>query len=246
MPPRQRPARADATRDRILSAAVREFSAKGLAGARMEAIARRARVAKGLLFHHFGSKEGLWIAALERIYATLRAGQDEAGLRALGPMEGMRRLVRDTFRLFREHPEIVALMREENLYRARHVKASPNIRSLYNALFAAIRRLLEAGRAEGVFRADVDTTALYIALSGLGYFYCSNRWTLSAAFAGDLFQEERLAAYEAMIGDMVVAYLCSGIHAVPTQPAAGSATAADAAGVPATDIAIGRPRCGRK
>lgn len=228
MPPRQRPARtATAARDRILSAAVREFSAKGLAGARVETIARSARVAKGLLFHHFGSKEGLWTAALERTYETLRAGQDEAGLQALGPAEGMRRLVRDTFRLFREHPEIVALMREENLYRARHVKASAHIRSLYNALFAAIRRLLEAGRSEGVFRADVDPTSLYIALSGLGYFYCSNRWTLSAAFAGDLFQEERVAAYEAMITDMVVAYLCSGTHAVPPRPEAGNGSAAE-------------------
>ncbi len=89
-----------------------EFTAKGLSGARMEAVAKAAGVAKGLVFHHFGTKEGLWVACLERIYALLRAGQDEAGLVALGPAEGMRRLVRATFRLFRDRPEIVALMNE--------------------------------------------------------------------------------------------------------------------------------------
>jgi TetR/AcrR family transcriptional regulator len=173
----------------------------------MEAIARAAGVAKGLVFHHFGSKEGLWRAALAEIYARLRAGQDEAGLDALGPVEGMRRLVRDTFRLFRDHPEIVALMNEENLHRARHLRAMAEVRALYNPLFGAIDRLLRQGRQQGAFRDGVDVTLLYVALSGLGYFYCSNRWTLSAAFAGDLLQPERIAGYEAMIADMVIAYL---------------------------------------
>ena len=198
---------AAAAREAILEAAVKEFAAKGFAGARMDAVAREARVAKGLIFFHFGTKEGLWVAALERIYGMLRAGQDEAGLDGLGPVEGMRRLVRDTFRLFLERPEIVALMNEENLHRARHVAASPRIRALYNPLFTAMDRLLAAGRARGQFQEDVDVTALYVALSGLGYFYCANRWTLSAAFAGDLFAPGRVAAYEAMISDMVVAYL---------------------------------------
>lgn len=206
---------AEAAKAAILEAAVREFTAKGLAGARMDAIAQGADVAKGLVFHHFGTKEGLWVAALEHVYALLRAGQDAAGLEALGPVEGMRRLAHDTFRLFREHPEIVALMNEENLHRARHLRAAKSIPKLYNPLFEAIERLLREGRALGLFREDVDVTALYVALSGLGYFYCANRWTLSAAFAGDLFEPERVATYEAMLGDMVLAYLQKGGTLLP-------------------------------
>jgi len=198
---------AEGAKAAILAAAVREFTDKGLAGARMDEIARGAGVAKGLVFHHFGSKEGLWIAALEHAYALLRAGQDETALDALGPVEGMRRLAHGTFRLFRAHPEIVALMNEENLHRARHLRAAKAIPLLYNPLFATIERLLAAGRAQNLFREDVDVTALYVAMSGLGYFYCANRWTLSAAFAGDLFRPERIATYEDMLGEMVVAYL---------------------------------------
>lgn len=211
MPQRQRRIRgtrdAEAAKAAILAAAVREFTEKGLAGARMETVAQGAEVAKGLVFHHFGSKEGLWVAALEHVYGLLRAGQDAAGLEALGPVEGMRRLAQDTFRLFRAHPEIVALMNEENLHRARHLRAAEGIPKLYNPLFHAIEGLLQKGHAQGLFRPGVDATALYVALSGLGYFYCANRWTLSAAFAGDLFAPERLASYEEMLGEMVVAYL---------------------------------------
>ncbi len=200
---------AAAARSAILAAAIREFAQKGLAGARMDAIAREAGVAKGLAFHYFGSKDQLWVAALAEIYRTLRAGQDEAALDALGPLEGMRRLAVDTFRLFRDHPEIVSLMNEENLHRARHLKTAPDVRALYNPLFHAIGRLLAAGRAQGIFHRDADVKTLYVALSGLSYFYCSNRWTLSAAFADDLFRPASIAAYEALVGDMIVAYLCS-------------------------------------
>ena len=211
MPQRQRRIRgtrdAEAAKALILASAVREFTEKGLAGARMQAVAQGAEVAKGLVFHHYGSKEGLWVAALEHVYGLLRAGQDAAGLEELGPVEGMRRLALDTFRLFRAHPEIVALMNEENLYRARHLRAAEGIPKLYNPLFQAIEGLLRKGHAQGLFRPGVDATALYVALSGLGYFYCANRWTLSTAFAGDLFAPERLARYEAMLGEMVIAYL---------------------------------------
>lgn len=48
------------TRKRILDAAGKEFSEKGFDGARIAEIARRARVSKQLVHHHFGSKEGLF------------------------------------------------------------------------------------------------------------------------------------------------------------------------------------------
>ena len=54
------------TRERILKAALAEFSARGLAGARTETIARRARVNKRMLFYCFGSKRGLYAEVLRR------------------------------------------------------------------------------------------------------------------------------------------------------------------------------------
>jgi TetR/AcrR family transcriptional regulator len=52
------------SRARILSAALKEFSAKGFAGARVDAIARRANINKRMLYHYFGDKEELFKAVL--------------------------------------------------------------------------------------------------------------------------------------------------------------------------------------
>src|SRR5437016_5435911 len=54
------------TRDRILAAALKEFAAKGFHGARVDLIARRARINKRMLYHYFGDKEGLFKAVLRR------------------------------------------------------------------------------------------------------------------------------------------------------------------------------------
>ena len=56
----------EATKRRILSAALREFSAKGIAGARVDAIAARAKVNKRMLYYYFGSKDGLFREILRR------------------------------------------------------------------------------------------------------------------------------------------------------------------------------------
>jgi TetR/AcrR family transcriptional regulator len=53
-------------RERILAAALEEFATRGFDAASTNAIAARAEVAKGLVFHHFGSKEGLFDVLYEQ------------------------------------------------------------------------------------------------------------------------------------------------------------------------------------
>ena len=67
MPRSRQPARSDRTRDRILHAAIREFSEHGLAGARTSAIAAAARVNKALLYYYFRDKETLYTTGLEEV-----------------------------------------------------------------------------------------------------------------------------------------------------------------------------------
>ncbi|HEY6299972.1 MAG TPA: helix-turn-helix domain-containing protein, partial [Candidatus Binatus sp.] len=54
------------TREKILAAALAEFSARGFAGARVDAIARRARVNKRMLYYCFGAKQDLYREILRR------------------------------------------------------------------------------------------------------------------------------------------------------------------------------------
>ena len=66
--PRQHPVgrHPERTRERILASALREFSDKGFAGARVDGIARRARVNKRMLYHYFGNKASLFREILTR------------------------------------------------------------------------------------------------------------------------------------------------------------------------------------
>ena len=73
--------RADRTRKAILRAAIREFSAHGLAGARTDAIAESAKVNKALLYYYFKSKSGLYAAAIEEVSSAVA----ERALAALDP-----------------------------------------------------------------------------------------------------------------------------------------------------------------
>ena len=67
--------RADETKTRILDAALAEFSAYGVAGARVDRIAAAAGCNKNLLYIYFGNKENLFAEVLEqhlvRVYEDL-------------------------------------------------------------------------------------------------------------------------------------------------------------------------------
>src|ERR1700738_2910179 len=67
-----------ATRDRILAAALAEFSVEGFAGARVARIARRARVNKRMLYHYFGNKEDLFRGIFDRKLVQRAAWLTEA------------------------------------------------------------------------------------------------------------------------------------------------------------------------
>ncbi|MCC6645472.1 MAG: TetR/AcrR family transcriptional regulator [Polyangiaceae bacterium] len=80
MPPR--PARdPERTRARILAAALAEFASRGLAGARVDAIAAAAGVNKRMLYHYYGHKDDLYNAVLqdrlERRGASMASAPDD-------------------------------------------------------------------------------------------------------------------------------------------------------------------------
>jgi AcrR family transcriptional regulator len=87
----------EATKQRILAAALHEFSAKGISGARVDAIAQRAKVNKRMLYYYFGSKDGLFREILrnrvdERSAAF--AASDVCGSTRLA--DSQRNMARDT------------------------------------------------------------------------------------------------------------------------------------------------------
>lgn len=196
-----------ASRARILEAARIEFVSHGLSGGRVDRIAEKSGVTKNLIYHYFGSKDALYLQVLERIYADLRAHQQDHDLRDLPPVEGMKRLVGNTFDHFVATPDLIRLMSIENIHYAQHLKRSVATKSLYGGLLDTIRILLKRGQDERAFRADVDAVDLYLSISGLAYFFLSNQHTLSWLLDRDLAAHRRVLKRRAHVVEMVLAYL---------------------------------------
>ena len=170
------------TRQAILAAAQDEFARKGLSGGRVDEIARRARANKRMIYHYFGSKDGLYLAVLERVYESLRGSERTLDLADLEPEAAIRRLVEFNFDYCRRHPELISLINNENLHRARHLRQSKKVRALHSPFVQLIDDILRRGVAKRVFRRNLDPVNLYITIAAVGYFYLSNNWTLSAIF----------------------------------------------------------------
>ena len=114
----------------ILEVATREFAEKGLAGARIDAIAEAMRTSKRMIYYYFGSKEGLYIRVLEEAYRRMRAIEADLHLEDLDPEAALRRLVAFTVRYQHEHPDFIRLVATENIHRGQYLAQSKAIRQL--------------------------------------------------------------------------------------------------------------------
>ena len=198
---------AEASRAKIVDAARIEFVSYGLSGGRVDRIAEASGVNKNLIYHYFGSKDALYLEVLERIYADLRARQQDEDLRELPPVEGMKRLVSSTFDHFVATPDLIRLMSIENIHYAEHLKNSHTTKQLYGGLLDTIRILLKRGQEQGVFRSQVDAIDLYLSISGLAYFFLSNQHTLSWLLDRDLAARRRVQKRRQHVVEMVLSYL---------------------------------------
>jgi AcrR family transcriptional regulator len=194
-------------RGRILAAALEEFAHYGLGGARVDRIAARAGANKRMLYYYFGNKESLFLAVLESRYAHIRRAELGLRLGALDPVAGIRRLIAFTWDYFLKHPEFITLLNSENLHRARHLRRSRQIAAMHSPMVATLRDLLERGARAGEFRRGVDPVQLYISIAALGYFYLSNRYTLSTIFERDLVSARNKAQRLEHMTGLVLGYL---------------------------------------
>ena len=107
--------RGEATRERIVSAAIAAFAEKGFEAASTRDIAERAGTDQGLVTYHFSSKDKLWRAAADRIFGDL-AKQFEPIISSLefsDPRERAREAVREYVRYVAKHPELFRFMVDE-------------------------------------------------------------------------------------------------------------------------------------
>jgi AcrR family transcriptional regulator len=166
--PRNRQERKTETRQRILDAAIRVFSRDGILAATTAAVAKEAGVAHGSVFVHFGSQEGLIVAAIQdfgrsvalRLHELVREG---AGARAVleAHMRGIREREDFYARLVVEAP----LLPDE---------ARTSLVLIQSAISFHLSPAIEADRSAGKIKA-MALPLLFNTWLGLVHYYLANR-----------------------------------------------------------------------
>ncbi len=192
------------TRQKLLTAARREFARSGLAGARVDEIAARAGVNKQLVYHYFGDKDALYLAVLEWVYDEIRSQERKLNLQGLPPERAIRKLIEASFDHLAAHPDFIVLLNDENRGGARHVRGSKRLEAMHSPLVSLVSRILSEGVRAGVFRRGVNPVHLYISIAGLSYFFFSNTPTLSAIFGKDLSSAAARRARRRHVVDLVL------------------------------------------
>src|SRR6185436_6606728 len=142
---------------RILDAALREFAAKGFSGARVDVIARRARINKRMLYHYFGDKEGLFREVLRRKIS------ERAAWLASAPEDPMERLPH-WFQLACLDPEWIRLLEWEALqWGEQSVIDERRRRSNFSQ---AVQRLRQR-QARGLLSSKLDPGQLILSMMAL-------------------------------------------------------------------------------
>ncbi|CAN5487308.1 TetR/AcrR family transcriptional regulator [soil metagenome] len=160
---------AEATKARILDAAEMEFARGGLLGARTEAIAAKTGVTKSMIFYHFGDKEGLYQAVLERAVALRVSSIQKADLHNVDAELALRNFIDSFLRDLGGNPQIPAIFFYEGIQNKGKFYSQIAITALYAPLVDIIRRGIQSGQ----FR-EVDP--LHAAVNMIGmcvFYYCS-------------------------------------------------------------------------
>lgn len=199
-----------ATRDDILDVATREFSAHGLAGARVDVIAEQTRSSKRMIYYHFGNKEGLYLAVLERAYARLRGLEERLDLSAMPPAEALQALISATFDYDFGNPDFVRLIGHENAQQAQTLLRSNVLSQANHSVLRLLAEILERGYADGSFRRRIEPLDLHQMISALCLFPVANRFTFRAIFGRDMMDPGQMPRQRAIAAQMVLVYLQAG------------------------------------
>ena len=140
--PRGRYQKSDISRERILEAATEVFSTRGYAGAGVDRLAERSGIAKTAIYYHFGNKEGLLAAVLERAASQWIVGIQSAAKQGGNPLQRLDRALAGMRAMLEERPWILKLFQILALEVA---EEKPEIRATLRAILDKARDAIVDG-----------------------------------------------------------------------------------------------------
>lgn len=191
----------------ILEVATREFADKGLAGARVDEIAALTRASKRMIYYHFGSKEALYLAVLERAFQAQATSEDALELDGFAPDDALRRLVGFSYDYHQANASFVRLVMNENERSGELFAQSDFIGRVNLSVKDRLRGVYDAGVATGIFRAGINPVDLRMSIAALCFYPVSNRHTFSLLFNHDMNSAAGVSARREFVIDMILRFV---------------------------------------
>jgi TetR/AcrR family transcriptional regulator len=185
---------------RIVVAARKVFAQRGLAGARMDEIARVAGVNKALPYYYFRDKEELHRFVLETMIAQISGQMESAAVRAMDPPERVKALVNLTFDFVMRNPAYPRLIQREMMAdrRSLHWMVVAHHRPLHQRAVKTIRE----GIARGQFRA-VDPDQIVFTIFGMIMYYFATGQLASQIWNRDIWNPKNVEQRRSSVLDFL-------------------------------------------
>lgn len=198
------PSKKRATIARMLKEARQVFADKGLAGARVDDIARAAGVTKQLIYHYFHSKEQLFACVLDESAQDVLTELLALELDHLPPTQALRAFLELAIDQYGSDPLLGALAQEG--VRFHETNATPRNRFFDKApaLVTQMERILQRGISSGEFQTGIDARLFYAASVLLTTGAFTNRYTASAVAGFDTSSPEGVVAWRQFSVDFVL------------------------------------------
>jgi len=161
------------TRAAILAAALHEFASEGVAGARIDEIARLAKVNKALLYYYFHDKESLYGAVIDDVFQRMRERLLGVLDSDLKPREMIVEYAKTHFDYIASSPEYPRLVQQEMMRAGR--QKSPHLKRIaqtyFHPVYTRLLELLQTGIDAGEFRrVEPRRFAMMMAAAVVHYF----------------------------------------------------------------------------
>jgi len=194
---------AQQTRESILRAAIKVFAQYGYEGGSVEKISQQAKSFDRMIYYYFGSKESLFVEVLETIYSRMNDAEAQLAIDVSKPLLALEQVIHFVLDYYRNHPEFVTLLNTENLHKGKHIVKSLRAREYSSPAITVIHDILRTGVSQGLFRGDLSARNVYLLIAATGYFYMSNRYTLSAFLGEKIDAPQAVAQWKYFVIDTV-------------------------------------------
>ena len=198
--------RSDITKQKLLAAAENAFAEKGIYGARVDEISAAAGVNKRMLYAYFGSKEQLYVAVLETVYARMAEGEEELFNQQLDSIMMVKKIIEHFFVFLYENPNFTKMVLWENLNEAQYLKESGAM-ATKGVSIDLLRKVLREGVEQGVFRQDIDVEEMVLSINMFCFSYFSNIHTMAYIMNKNFSGRAEIEKRCAHITDIILRYI---------------------------------------